>query len=160
MLKGVCFRYASNNDEAEDLLQDTFIKAFNKLNSFSGKGALGGWLRKIAVNTALESLRKNKIKTVNSEFAEHELNQISEDDHALENLELEDLVKKIQNLSIGYRSVFNLYAIEGYTHKEIAELLNISAGTSKSQFSRARLLLQKMINEEKEAVKQNLNYVG
>jgi len=160
MMKGICLRYASDVQEAEDILQDSFIKAFNKLETYSGKGALGGWLRRITVNTALEYYRKNKIKYADPDINDKEIQLLKVDDHIIENLELEDLVKKIQQLPAGYRNVFNLYAIEGYTHKEIGELLGINTGTSKSQFSKARFLLQKLINQDNEAVKQNLNYVG
>ncbi len=158
MLKGVCVRYSANEHEAEDILQETFIKAFNKLDTFSGKGALGGWLRRIAVNTALEHYRRKKTDVYREIELKEDVSLV--DDKAIENLELEDLVKKIQSLPPGYRNIFNLYAIEGYTHREIGELLKISPGTSKSQFSRARHMLQKMINDENEQVNQNLNYVG
>ena len=160
MMKGVCIRYSSNPEEAEDILQDSFVKAFSKLDSFSGKGSLGGWLRRITVNTALEYYRRQKMKGLDPEINERELNQLKVNDDAIANLDLEDLVKKIQTLPAGYRSVFNLYAVEGYTHKEIGELLGISTGTSKSQYSRARFLLQKMINLDNEQIKQNFNYAG
>lgn len=145
MMKGVCLRYSNNEQEAEDLLQDSFIKAFNKIESYQNKGALGGWLRKLTLNTALEQYRKNK--NINQTIELKEINNYVNDD-AIENLELEDLLKKIQQLPSGFRTVFNLYAVEGFNHREIAEMLEISDGTSKSQYSRARLLLRQMIEKE------------
>lgn len=145
MMKGVCLRYSTNEQEAEDLLQESFIKAFNSIKSFQNKGALGGWMRKLTLNTALEHYRKNKKSNQTIELKEV---AYYVDDDAIENLELEDLLKKIQNLPQGFRTVFNLYAVEGFNHREIGEMLSISDGTSKSQYSRARLLLRKMIEEE------------
>ena len=145
MMKGVCLRYSKNEQEAEDLLQDSFIKAFHNMKTFQNKGALGGWLRKLTLNTALEQYRKGKKSSQTIELREG-TNYV--DDVAIENLKLEDLLKKIQNLPPGFRTIFNLYAVEGFNHREIGEMLNISDGTSKSQYSRARLLLRKMIEEE------------
>ena len=154
MMKGICLRYSNNETEAEDLLQESFIKAFNKLDTFNNNGALGGWLRKIAVNTALEHYRKNKNKAVVLD-----LNQVDSliPDNAIENLELEDLLKKIQSLPTGFRTVFNLYAVEGYNHREIGEMLSISEGTSKSQYSRARVMLRDMIAQDELQTKK-VNY--
>ncbi len=155
MMNGVCLRYSTNEAEAEDLLQDSFIKAFKKLDTYNHKGALGGWLRKLTLNTALEHYRKNKIQiqtlTLVTEEADPDISPI-------EKLELEDLIFKIQQLPLGFRTIFNLYAIEGYTHKEIGELLSISNGTSKSQYSRAKKLLIKMIEVEKEEEIKKLKY--
>ena len=148
MMKGVCLRYSNNEQLAEDLLQESFIKAFNNLKGYENKGALGGWLRKLTLNTALEQYRKDKKNNQTIELKEV-ANHVS--DNAIENLELEDLLRKIQDLPNGFRTVFNLYAVEGYNHREIGEMLNISDGTSKSQYSRARLLLRKMIEEEQDA---------
>lgn len=155
MMKGVCLRYSKNETEGEDLLQDSFIKAFKKLDTYNHQGSLGGWLRKLTLNTALEHFRKSKTQTqtltVVTEEADPEISPI-------EKLELEDLVSKIQQLPLGFRTVFNLYAIEGYTHKEIGELLTISSGTSKSQYSRAKKLLIKMIETEKKEEIKKLKY--
>ncbi|MFT4601940.1 MAG: RNA polymerase sigma factor (sigma-70 family) [Arenicella sp.] len=158
MMNGVCLRYAANQAEAEDILQDSFIKAFNSLDKYSGQGALGGWLRKITVNTALEQYRKNKsLKNLSILVDVNEAN-LEVGDSAIENLELEDLLSKIQKLPKGFRTVFNLYAVEGHTHKEIGELLGISSGTSKSQYSRARLILRQMIESEHAVEQKNLTY--
>ena len=148
MMNGVCLRYSNNEHEAEDLLQDSFIKAFKNIESYQNKGALGGWLRKLTLNTALEQFRKNK--NTNQTIELKEFNNYV-DDTAIEKLELEDLLKKIQLLPTGFRTVFNLYAVEGFNHREIGEMLNISDGTSKSQYSRARLLLRTMIEEEQKS---------
>ena len=155
MMKGVCLRYSKNEAEAEDLLQDSFIKAFNKLDTFNHKGALGGWLRKLTVNTALEYYRKNKMDSIPLSLVTEE---IDENIDAIQKLELDDLVLKIQQLPIGFRTVFNLYAIEGYNHKEIGKLLSIAEGTSKSQYSRAKKLLIKIIEEERKVELKNLRY--
>jgi len=136
----VCLRYANDSLEAEDILQIGFVKVFTKSHLFSDHGSLEGWIRKIMVNTAIEVQRKNKISYVEpleNEIA-HQRTDHTEGDH----LHYKDLITLIHQLPIGYRTVFNLYAIEGYTHKEIAEMLRISEGNSKSQLSRARQWLQ------------------
>lgn len=148
MMKGICLRYAANETEAEDILQEAFVRAFKNLDKYSGKGPLGAWLRKITVNMALEQYRKNKsLKKLASLFDQKDAN-LTIEDGAIEQLELEDLLGKIQTLPAGFRTVFNLYAVEGYNHKEIGEMLGISDGTSKSQYSRARVLLRAMIEAE------------
>jgi len=148
-------RYAQNEQEAEDLMQDSFVKAFEKLKSYNGNGALGGWIRKLTVNTALELYRKNKRNIVAIEIDNS--TQLANDNN-IEQLELNDLLLKIQSLPTGFRTIFNLYAVEGYNHREIGELLNISKGTSKSQYSRARLLLRKMIAQDDKQEKKILKY--
>lgn len=149
MMKGICLRYAQDESEAEDVLQEAFIRIFRNLELYSEKGPLGAWIRKITVNSALEHYRKNK--TIRHHLAQvfeiSDFNPLTQD-NAIEQLNLEALLQKIQQLPPGFRTVFNLYAIEGYTHQEIGELLGISDGTSKSQYSRARLLLREMIDKE------------
>lgn len=149
MMKGICLRYTQDEAEAEDVLQEAFIRIFKSLDSYEKKGPLGAWVRKITVNSALEHCRKSE--TARRHWLHvcetHDLNSVTPDE-AIERLNLEALLQKIQQLPPGFRAVFNLYAIEGYTHQEIGELLGISAGTSKSQYSRARLLLREMINKE------------
>jgi RNA polymerase sigma-70 factor (ECF subfamily) len=141
---GVCLRYTKNRDEAEDLLQEGFIKVFHNIEHFSASGSFEGWIRKIMVNTALESIRRRKI-----EFSTTDIQQLEDDYEAdanvLSRLGHQELLIMIQSLSPGYQLIFNLYAVEGYQHKEIAAMLNISEGTSKSQFARARLILQDKI---------------
>ena len=151
----VCLRYANEYNAAQDLLQEGFVKIFRNIEKFRGEGSFEGWARRIFVNTAIEHYRKQ----VNL-YALHDTDKRSfeyYDDNALETLKHEDILKMIQQLSDGYRTVFNLYVIEGYSHKEIGELMQISEGTSKSQLSRARYLLQKMIVENSDALPQSLN---
>lgn len=149
MMKGICLRYSGNDAEAEDILQDAFIRVFRNLDRYTEKGPLGAWIRKITVNTALESYRKNKsIQQHLVQAFETNAFTPATQDTAIEQLNLEELLGKIQRLPAGFRTVFNLYAIEGYTHREIGDLLGISDGTSKSQYSRARLMLREMIDKE------------
>lgn len=158
MMKGVCLRYAANEVEAEDVLQEAFMRIFRNLDSYNGKGALGAWVRKITVNMALEQYRKNKAQKNLTLVYDIKESNPSTDDGAIEQMGLEDLLKKIQKLPVGFRTVFNLYAVEGYNHNEIGELLGISDGTSKSQYSRARVLLRQMIDEEAETEIKKMNY--
>lgn len=160
MMKGICLRYAANEMEAEDVLQESFIKIFKSLDSWSGQGPLGAWVRRITVNMALEQYRKNKTqKSMAIVYDMKEANPLSEDG-AIENLNMEDLLKKIQKLAPGFRTVFNLYAVEGYNHAEIGEMMGTSEGTSKSQYSRARVLLRQMIDEDVLNENKNLNYAN
>ena len=140
---GVCLRYASNNEEAEDILQEGFIKVFKKIDSFRGEGSFEGWIRRIFVNTSIEHFRrKNYLQPI----TEREENTIEgKYVTVLDHLAEKDIIGLVQKLSPGYRTVFNMYVVEGYTHKEIGELLGISEGTSKSQLSRAKLILQDMV---------------
>lgn len=157
-LRGICLRYASCGSEADDLLQETFIRAFKFLDQYDGRGELGAWLRRISIHACLENYRKNKRLRVH--LAQFSLQQEQEEflDHALHEMNLNDLLHKIQRLPLGFRTVFNLYAIEGYNHGEIAKALSISEGTSKSQYSRARWLLRKMIEEESQVELNRLKY--
>jgi RNA polymerase sigma factor (sigma-70 family) len=149
---GVCLRYAGNAEEAEDILQEGFIKVFRKIESFRGEGSFEGWIRRIFVNTAIEYYRK---KTYLQPITEHEEATIEGNLlSVLDNLAEKDIVNLVQQLSPGYRTVFNMYVVEGYTHKQIAELLGISEGTSKSQLSRAKLILQDMVKTYIEKRKQ------
>lgn len=149
---GVCLRYAGNVEEAEDILQDGFIKVFNKINSYRGEGSFEGWIRRIFVNTAIEHFRK---KTYLQPITETEENTVEGKYlSVLDSLAEKDIVQLIQQLSPGYRTVFNMYVVEGYTHKQIAEMLGISEGTSKSQLSRAKLILQDMVKTLIERRKQ------
>ncbi len=140
----VCLRYARDTFEAEDMLQQGFIKVFTKSALFDGTGVLEGWIRRIMVNTAIEGYRKNKLSFISTdqvsttELAEHATLQLN-------NLDYKDLLNLIKDLPLGYKTVFNLYAIEGYNHREIAEMLQISEGNSKSQLSRARQWLRERI---------------
>ncbi|MBC7848998.1 MAG: sigma-70 family RNA polymerase sigma factor [Chitinophagaceae bacterium] len=142
----VCFRYANNADDAQDLLQEGFIKVYKNLHRFRAEGSFEGWIRRVFVNTSIEHYRKKSLAL--STVSEKEENSIEDVDiTALDKLAQKDLLLIIQELSPGYKTVFNLYVIEGYSHKEIGELLGISEGTSKSQLARAKALLQKKITQ-------------
>lgn len=147
LMMGVCMRYAANEQEAEDVLQEGFITVFRKIDSFEGKGELGAWLRKVFLNTALMQYRKNKARLQDLDVDVVGFRLESGDD-PLDQLQADDLMRMIQRLPPGARMVFNLYAIEGFDHNEIAEQLGVSQGTSKSQYSRARELLRHMIEKE------------
>ncbi len=139
----VCLRYAGNAEEAEDILQEGFIKVFKKLDSFRSEGSFEGWVRRIFVNTAIEHFRRKRYLMPVTEKEENTIEgkYIS----VLDELAEKDILALVQELSPGYRTVFNMYVVEGYTHKEIADMLGISEGTSKSQLSRAKVILQDMV---------------
>lgn len=140
----VCLRYANNTDDAQDLLQEGFIKVFRNLHRFRAEGSFEGWMRRVFVNTSIEHFRRKSTKL--STVSDKEEDTIEDVDiTALDNLAEKDIISLIQELSPGYKTVFNLYVIEGYSHKEIGELLGISEGTSKSQLARAKGILQKKV---------------
>ena len=143
---GVCLRYMKNTEQAEDVLQDGFVKVFQKLNFFKREGSLEGWIRRIIVNTALDQIRKDA-KYKNDYSLDQADYLVETSGYILENLAADDLLKLIHELPEGYRVVFNMYAIEGYSHKEIGEELKISENTSKSQYSRARAYLRQKLEE-------------
>jgi len=145
---GVCIRYLKDRDESEDVMISSIMKVFEKMDQFKREGSFEGWVRRIVINECLTYLRKNKsmFMAVDVEKIEREPNYQVISDTLVE----ADLLSLVQSLPTGYRTVFNLYAIEGYSHKEIAENLSISVNTSKSQLSRARVLLQhKLVEAEK-----------
>jgi RNA polymerase sigma-70 factor (ECF subfamily) len=154
---GVCMRYARDRDTAEEMLQEGFIKIFDKLEAFDYKGSFEGWMRRIVSNTAIDNIRKakkNPLLTDNDEDF-----KLGGSDPMVENEELqfvglkaEIAIEAIQNLSPAYRAVFNLYVMEEYTHKEIAEILGISEGTSKSNLSKAKMNLQRTLKEKFEKI--------
>lgn len=141
----VCLRYAGNAEEAEDILQEGFIKVFKKLDSFRSEGSFEGWVRRIFVNTAIEHFRRKRYLMPVTEKEENTIEgkYLS----VLDDLAARDIMALVQELSPGYRTVFNMYVVEGYTHKEIADMLGISEGTSKSQLSRAKVILQDMVKQ-------------
>ncbi|MBN2347537.1 MAG: RNA polymerase sigma factor [Bacteroidales bacterium] len=141
---GVCLRYSNNYDDAQDVMQDGFLKVFQKIGQFEFKGAFEGWVRRIMINTALEKYR-NKYQVINlSDNLKNETDSLKVED-ITSSLSAQELLGFVQELSPKYRMVFNLYAIEGYQHKDIAKMLNISEGTSKSNLSRARAILQEKV---------------
>ena len=142
----VCLRYANSREEAEESLQEGFINAFTHIKKFRQEGSFEGWLRKIMVNASLQRLRtKAKLYPV-VDLVDEEVNLASKEE-ILSSIGTKDLLKLIQNLSPAYRIVFNLYVFEGLKHREIAEMLKISEGTSKSNLSDARVILQKQVKE-------------
>jgi RNA polymerase sigma-70 factor (ECF subfamily) len=145
-LMGVCLRYATDRDEAQDMLQDGFVKIFQKLDSYTGEGSFGGWVHRLMVNTCLDALRKNKAMgfSVEIEKADFQMDGVED---ALSQLRTQDLLRLIQDLPDGYRVVFNMFAIEGYGHAEIAESLGISENTSKSQYRKAKFKLQEALHK-------------
>ncbi|MDP5011951.1 MAG: sigma-70 family RNA polymerase sigma factor [Crocinitomicaceae bacterium] len=143
---GVCLRYAKDSEQADDILQDGFVKVFTKLKDFKNAGSLEGWIRRVMVNTALDQIRKNG-KTLGDISVEDVQYKIENNDHIAERLMAEDLLKLINSMPDGYKVVFNMFAIEGYTHNEIADTLGISESTSKSQYSRARAYLRERISD-------------
>ena len=142
---GMCRRYVKGELEAEDVMIKGFMKVFTKIDLYEGKGSFEGWMKRIMINEALGYIRKNKSMylEVEIEAADKEPNF----DTLSTSLEVKDLMIMINGLPSGYRTIFNLYAIEGYSHKEIGELLGINENTSKSQLSRARMHLQKKLME-------------
>src|SRR5665213_1891538 len=143
----ICRRYVKNPEDAEEIMLDGFYKFFKNLSSFTyqGDAALFAWLKKIMINECLMFLRK---KNVFSIVSDSDAADIPLEEDALNNLSAAEIFNLIIQLPVGYRTVFNLYEIEGMKHKEIAELLNISEGTSKSQLSKAKILLQKMLSQK------------
>ncbi len=140
-MMGVCLRYFRDVEVAEDVLQESFVKVFRKLESYTGTGSLEGWIRKIVINTALDQLRKEVKFNVNVSVDDVEY-KLGFDAQILSELMEEDLMKLVREMPDGYRTVFNLFAIEGFSHKEIGKQLGISENTSKSQYSRAKAYLK------------------
>lgn len=145
---GVCLRFAKNKMEADDFLQEGFIKVFTNLGAFRMEGSLEGWIRRTIINTAINLIKKNLKFQKDMEIEKANLEQ-NEEAGAIDDMAAEELLKLIAELPVGYRMVFNLNIIEGYTHKEIGALLDISENTSKSQLSRARSTLQRKLSGPK-----------
>jgi RNA polymerase sigma factor (sigma-70 family) len=141
---GVCLRYASDSDDANDIMQEGFIRVFNHVKDFRGDGSLEGWVRRTMVNTAINFYRKRIKRGINTDLKQVK-GKADDKVYVIEKLAADEIFELVRKLPDGYRTVFNLNIIEGYTHKEIGEMLNISENTSKSQLSRARASLQKMI---------------
>jgi RNA polymerase sigma factor (sigma-70 family) len=144
-LLGVCQRYARNAADAEDILQDAFIKIFNKMEQFKFQGSFEGWMRRVVVNTAL---KKYSVSRYTKEVPGHEINERDEviyEPAAYSHITEKELLELVHNLPEGYKIIFNLYVVEGYQHDEIAEMLGIQPGTSRSQLVKARSMLQKQL---------------
>ena len=146
----LCIRYMGDRDAAEDILQDGFVTLFSKLKSFSNEGSFEGWARRIFVNTALMSLRKREALKMSDDL-ETAWNVSSDMPSQVHEMGYKELMQMVASLPTGYRTIFNMYVIEGFSHDEIAKALNISPATSRSQLQRARMLLQDKIKKNEDA---------
>lgn len=158
-MMGICYRYTKSMTDAEDVLQEAFIKVYRNLHQYKGEGELGAWIRKIIVNTALNYLKKNSRYQEDLAFLDNGagLHPISSDNPEIQ-LQAKELAELVRQLPTGYQTIFNLHAIEGYTHVEIGEMLGINEGTSRSQYSRARSLLITWLKVQNSEIKME-NYV-
>ena len=145
ILLGICMRYAGSVDEAEDILQEGFVKIFLNISHFKGEGSLMAWMRRIMINTAITAYHKSLKHRYHDDIEEVKESNMEEVGFEESEFTAEELKKIIQQMPEGYRMVFNLYAIEGYKHREIAEIMGIDENTSKSQYSRARRWLQERL---------------
>ncbi len=153
MMYTVCLRYSENPEDANDVLQEGFIKVYKSLSKFRAEGSFEGWVRRIFINTSIEHYRK-KVKLYN--VTEVQENTIEDDNlDVLDSLATKDILNIINELSPGYKQVFNMHVIEGYSHKEIADLLGITEGTSKSQLARAKSVLKKIMETRAENLKRS-----
>jgi RNA polymerase sigma factor (sigma-70 family) len=147
-MMGVCFRYARNKEDAEDMLQESFVRIFTQIHQYLGTGSFEGWMRKVVVHTSINHLKKYK------RFSECiDVFSISEylfnEEYTTTYLEEKDILESIRRMPLGYKTVLNLFAIEGYSHKEIAEMLEIQESTSRSQYMRAKSMLEKILIDKK-----------
>lgn len=153
-MMAVCIRYARDRDEAQDLFQDGFVKVFRKINLYDGTGPLGAWIRRTMVNNALDQIRKNKreakqVDAFKEEYLfEHDdqINPFQEDENQIP--DREQLMELVAKMPHGYRTVFNMYAVEEYSHKEIADALGITESTSKTQYRKAKAYMRNLIHNE------------
>ncbi len=145
---GVCLRYAKCTQDAEDILADSFVQVFMKLSSYKGDGSFEGWIRRVVVNTSITAYRSNLKFNLNDSISEI-YNLSNDDDSAIDLINVQQIKDIIQTMPDGYRMIFNLYAIEGYNHREIAEMLGLNEGTSKSQYSKAKKWLQTKLEKYK-----------
>ena len=155
---GVCMRYAEHKEEAEDMLQEGFIKVFQSISTYEKRGSFEGWIRRVMVFTSIniyKSRLRNYKEEQMSEYFDEPVNE-----RVIDNLSAKEIVGLIQQLPDGYRIIFNLFAVEGYSHKEIAEQLGIAVGTSKSQFARARGYLQQLLLKQNKDLYEQLARSG
>ncbi|HKP31895.1 MAG TPA: sigma-70 family RNA polymerase sigma factor [Chitinophagaceae bacterium] len=144
----VCYRFAHNREDAEDMLQEGFIKVFSQIHTFQNKGAFEGWIRRIIVHTCINHLKKNKRFNESVDIV-HANGILVREESVPSIVQAKQIVECIRLLPIGYRTVLNLYAIEGYSHKEIAEMLDIEESTSRSQYTRAKQMLEEILLKKK-----------
>lgn len=147
-MMALCFRYARDYSEAQDIMQEGFVRIFNKLDLYSGQGSFEAWMRRVMINTALKYRQRYVVKHSYSELGDqHFFDQMPT---VIDELSKDDILKLVQELPDGYRTIFNLYIIEGFSHRDISEMLNIGESTSRSQLVKARNILQKkLINLKK-----------
>lgn len=157
-MHSICYRYTKSVTDAEDVLQEGFVRVFNNLHQYRNDGELGAWIRRIMVNTALTYLKQNKRYSGDLSYEEMNLHPVSAENPAI-NLQVKELADLIRQLPTGCQAIFNLHAVEGYTHVEIGEILGIHEGTSRSQYARARSIMITWIEKNNEAIKQRL-YAG
>ena len=150
-MMAVCYRYAHSREDAEDMLQEGFIKVFSQMHSFENRGAFEGWIRRIIVHTCINILKKNKKFNESVDLIHASSLQVREE-NIPSIIQAKQVIECIRLLPIGYRTVLNLYAIEGYTHKEISDMLDIEESTSRSQYTRAKAMLEDVL------VKKNILY--
>ncbi len=155
---GVCYRYTKSMTDAEDVLQEGFIKVFLHLHQFKSEGELGGWIRRIMVNTALNYLKKNSRYQTDLSFTDTGLHPVSGDNPEVL-LNAKDLAELVRQLPTGYQTIFNLHAVEGFSHVEIGKILGINEGTSRSQYARARALLINWLKRQSVEETKNESYV-
>ncbi len=158
-LLSICMRYSDDRDEAEDILQNGFIKVFKSIDNYKGDGSFEGWVKRIIVNTAIDNYRRKKIRPVvtDTELTDRMGDQLEdelEDESVYEKIPISAVMDAVQKLSPAYKTVFNLYVLEGYNHNEISETLGISVGTSKSNLSKARFNLKKILTPLIERISQ------
>jgi RNA polymerase sigma-70 factor (ECF subfamily) len=147
----VCLRYADDKQEASDILQDAFLKVFDKIGLYNDEGSFEGWVRRIIVNTSIDAIRKKKKEILSDDTSIYQNTEIEDDDadtSPYEGIDVNDVVEAMQKLSPVYQAVFNMYVMDGMTHQEIADNLNISVGTSKSNLSKARQKIKKILIEK------------
>jgi RNA polymerase sigma factor (sigma-70 family) len=162
MIMSICLRYAKDEDEAKDLLQETYIKIFNNINKYASNGSFEAWIKRIAINNAIDNYRKKKkeiavfesenmvdvLGNTKDEFYIDENNESENDDSIYDHIEMKDVMEAVQYLSPAYKTVFNLYVVDDYSHQQIADELNINIGTSKSNFAKAKMKLKKILLEK------------
>lgn len=153
---GICLRYTKNSDDAQDVMQEGFVKIYNALEKFKGDANVKTWMRSVMVNTAINFYRHKQILEFRSIDTDTVKDLHSVNDKVIDQMSTDELLKVLNHLPDGYRLVFNMYAIEGYKHKEIAALLDISVGASKSQLAKARKYLQVLIEEKLGITKEDV----
>lgn len=153
VMLGVCYRYTKSMDDAEDVLQEGFVKVFKHLQQYEGTGELGAWIRRIMVTTAINYLKRHSRYQADLSFSDMAMHPVSSENPVI-HTDAKDLADLIRQLPPGYQTIFNLHAVEGYTHVEIGKILGINEGTSRSQYARARALLISWLEKQSDTQKK------